>query len=41
MLIGEDALADNTQNRQAGGDQISLDDVLAAMRHHQEDDTAE
>ena len=41
VLIGEDAPANYTQDRQAQVDQISLDDVLAAMRQHQGDDTTQ
>ena len=41
MLIGEDAPADYTQERQSWVDQTSLEDVLAAMRQHQGEDTAE
>ena len=41
VIIGEDAPADYTQERRAWVDQTSLDDVLAAMRQHQDDDTAE
>jgi hypothetical protein len=41
MAIGEDAPGDYTQERRAWVDQTSLDDVLAAMRQHQGDDTAE
>jgi hypothetical protein len=40
MLIGEDAPTNYAQDRQAQVDQISLDDILAAMRQHQGDDTA-
>ena len=41
VLIGEDAPSDYTQERRTWVDQTSLDDVLAAMRQHQDDDTAE
>lgn len=41
MLIGEDAPGDYTQERRDWADQTSLDDVLAAMRQQQGDDTAE
>jgi hypothetical protein len=41
MLIGEDATADYTQERRAWVDHTSLEDVLAAMRQHQGDDTTQ
>ena len=41
VLIGEDAPGDYTQERRAWVDQTSLDDVLAAMRQHQDDDTTQ
>jgi hypothetical protein len=41
VLIGEDAPGDYTQERQAWVDQTSLEDVLAAMRQHQGDDTTQ
>lgn len=39
MLIGEDAPGNYTQERRNWADQTSLDDVLAAMRQHQGDNT--
>lgn len=41
VLIGEDAPGDYTQECQAWVDQTSLEDVLAAMRQHQGDDTTQ
>jgi 2-polyprenyl-6-methoxyphenol hydroxylase-like FAD-dependent oxidoreductase len=41
VLIGDDAPSDYTQERRAWVDQTSLEDVLAAMRQHQGDDTAQ
>lgn len=41
MLIGEDAPGDDTQERRDLTDQTSLDDVLAAMRQHQDDETTD
>jgi hypothetical protein len=41
MAIGEDAPSDYTQERRAWVDHTSLEDVLAAMRQHQDDDTTQ
>jgi hypothetical protein len=41
VLIGDDAPGDYTQERQAWVDHTSLEDVLAAMRQHQGDDTTQ
>jgi len=41
VLIGEDAPRDYTQERRAWVDHTSLEDVLAAMRQHQDEDTTQ